>query len=247
MKNIASCSFGKDSLASIILAEKHGIHVDGAVYCRIMFNDEISAEFPQHEEFIYGTAIPLLESRYGIKTKIVQANVSYCDVFYRIFTRGKFVGRIYGFPMRCGSWCNSELKVTPINSWKREIGDFTSIVGIACDELKRINRKTEKNNILPLVDYGITESEAFSICKNEGLLSPAYDTGRSRLGCWFCHNQRISELKYLRKNYPNLWDELILLDELSPVTFRPGITLHQLENRFYWEDQQFTIFDYGVC
>ena len=67
MKYIASCSFGKDSLAAIIVAEMHGIHIAEAVYCRIMLDDEISAELPEHEDFIYQTAIPALEKRYGIK------------------------------------------------------------------------------------------------------------------------------------------------------------------------------------
>lgn len=66
-KKIASCSFGKDSLAAIIVSEENGVHVDEALYCRIMFNDKISAELPEHEEFIHETAIPLLESRYGMQ------------------------------------------------------------------------------------------------------------------------------------------------------------------------------------
>ena len=41
MKKIASCSFGKDSLAAIIVSEENGIHIDEAVYCRIMFDNEI--------------------------------------------------------------------------------------------------------------------------------------------------------------------------------------------------------------
>ena len=50
---VASCSFGKDSLAAIIVAEQHGLHIDRAVYCRIMFDDTTSAELPEHEEFIH--------------------------------------------------------------------------------------------------------------------------------------------------------------------------------------------------
>lgn len=82
MKYIASCSFGKDSLAAIIECERRGIHIDKALYCRIMFDAETSAELPEHEEFIHCRAIPLLQSRYGIETEIVQADVSYCDCFF---------------------------------------------------------------------------------------------------------------------------------------------------------------------
>lgn len=67
MNYVASCSFGKDSLAAIVAAERAGVHIDEAVYCRIMFDRETSAELPEHEEFIHCTAIPLLKSRYGDK------------------------------------------------------------------------------------------------------------------------------------------------------------------------------------
>ena len=243
-KKIASCSFGKDSLAAIIVSEENGIYVDEAIYCRIMFDDEITAELPEHEEFIHEKAIPLLKSRYGIKTTIVQAEFSYCDNFYRKFKKGGKVGRIYGFPMRCGAWCNSHLKVGPIRKWQKQAGKYTAIVGIAADEPKRIERKTENNNFLPLVKYGVTEADAFRVCKKEGFLSPAYNGGRARLGCWFCHNQRINELRRLRKEHPELWQKLLELDEVSPCRFTQRSTVKEFDARFAGEEAQLTLFDF---
>ena len=131
-KLIASCSFGKDSLAAIIAAEEHGLHIDEAVYCRIMFDEKISAELPEHEEFIHTKAIPLLRERYGIKTTIVQAAETYCSRFFTVYKdRSKKKGEIYGFPMRQGAWCNSHLKVRPINKWQKAAGEYTAVVGIA--------------------------------------------------------------------------------------------------------------------
>ena len=150
MKKIASCSFGKDSLAAIIVSEENGIHVDEAVYCRIMFDDSISAEPPEHEEFIHEIAIPTLETRYGIKTTTVQANETYCDRFLTRYESGGKIGKIYGFPMRRGAWCNSNLKMRPIAEWKKKTGEFTQIVGIAADETARIERKTVQGKMLPL-------------------------------------------------------------------------------------------------
>ena len=66
MKHVASCSFGKDSLATILLALEHGEPLDEAVYCEVMFDKEISGEVPEHRDFIYTTAIPALERR-GVK------------------------------------------------------------------------------------------------------------------------------------------------------------------------------------
>ena len=238
MKYIASCSFGKDSLAAIIVRLEHGEPVDLALYCRIMFDDHISAELPEHEEWIHAHAIPLLESRYGIKTEIVQTKVSYCDVFYRKFETGKKIGRIYGFPMLGGSWCNSRLKMPPLRKWLKTIGEHKQIVGIAADETKRIPRAVSKGQILPLVDYGITEADAMEICRANDLLSPAYNGGRERLGCWFCHNQRVGELQRLRREHPELWDKLMALDAVSPVKFKPDYRLSYYDARFTADDAQ---------
>ena len=224
------------------MAEQYGLHIDKAVYCRIMFDDTTSAELPEHEEFIHTKAIPLLKSRYGIETTIVQADVTYCDVFFRKFQRGKREGTIYGFPMRRGVWCNSRLKVEPIEKWRKQAGDHQSVVGIAADEAKRIGRKTENGNLLPLVQYGITEAEAFDICQREGLLSPAYNGGRKRLGCWFCHNQRISELRRLRQEHPELWEKLLALDAVSPVRFKQEHSVADFDRRFAEEDKQIKMF-----
>ena len=46
--HIASCSFGKDSLATILLALEHGEPLDEAVYCEVMFDKRTSGEVPEH-------------------------------------------------------------------------------------------------------------------------------------------------------------------------------------------------------
>ena len=53
MKYISSCSFGKDSLATIILAKERGDPLDEVVYCEVMFDDHISGEIPEHRKFIH--------------------------------------------------------------------------------------------------------------------------------------------------------------------------------------------------
>ena len=60
-KHVASCSFGKDSIATILLALEHGEPLDEAVYCEVMFDDATSGEVPEHQAFIYQAAIPALE------------------------------------------------------------------------------------------------------------------------------------------------------------------------------------------
>ena len=218
MKVYASISGGKDSLAALITHMERGGQCDGAIYCRIMFDDETSAEVPEHEEWLHSKCFPLLEREYGIKTQIVQGKYTYTDCFYKQYEKGGKVGKIWGFPFLRGAWCNTRLKVRPIQAHIKTIGEFTEIVGIAADETKRI------------------------VCRSRGLLSPGYNGGRERLGCWFCHNQRVGELKRLYYDYPELWDKLAKLDRDSPVTFKPGKTLADFGRRFSLEGMQEKLF-----
>jgi 3'-phosphoadenosine 5'-phosphosulfate sulfotransferase (PAPS reductase)/FAD synthetase len=247
IRYIASCNFGKDSLSAIICRLEHGESVDEAVYCRVMSDDTISAEYPEHEDWIHSKAIPLLKSRYGISTTIVQSEMTYWGQFYTKYVRSKNKqGQYYGFPMLRGPWCNSRLKIRPIEKWQKTAGEYKSIVGIAVDEKKRQTRSTVIGKILPLVEYGITEAEAFEICRRAGLLSPAYNGGRQRLGCWFCHNQLIGELLRLRREHPYLWGRLLEMEKDSFRTFKPSATLSDFEERFRNEEAQIVIPDYPV-
>jgi hypothetical protein len=247
MKYIASCSFGKDSIAAIITAKEMGLDLEEAVYVRVMFDDKISAELPDHEQWIWDVAIPTLRDKYNIKTTVLQSDNTYIKQFWRKFERGKKVGQIYGFPMLRTPWCNNLLKIKEIHKWEREAAPHIQIIGLAADETKRIAKTIVAGTFLPLVEAGITEEQAFSVARGAGLLSPAYNNGRTRLGCWFCHNQRICELKRLRSENPEYFSLLMSLESVSPVKFKPNKTLSEFESRFAREDAeptQITIFDY---
>lgn len=70
--HIASCSFGKDSLATILLALEHGEPLDEAVYCEVMFDKRTSGEVPEHRAFIYETALPRLKRLGSLSVCCVQ-------------------------------------------------------------------------------------------------------------------------------------------------------------------------------
>ena len=82
MRYLASCSFGKDSLAAILLAKKHGEPLDEAVYCEVMFDKTISGEVPEHRDFIYTKGIPALE-RMGIKVTVLRGKKDLCRSVHR--------------------------------------------------------------------------------------------------------------------------------------------------------------------
>lgn len=79
---IASCSFGKDSIATILLALENNEPLDRVVFAEVMFDHErgISGEIPEHIEWIYSAAIPKLESM-GVTVDVVRAKKDYVSFF----------------------------------------------------------------------------------------------------------------------------------------------------------------------
>ena len=82
MKHIASCSFGKDSIATILLALEHGEPLDEAVFVEVMFDHarNISGEISEHIDWIYSTAVPRLESL-GVRTRVLRSERDYMYFF----------------------------------------------------------------------------------------------------------------------------------------------------------------------
>lgn len=179
MKYIASCSFGKDSIATILLAREHNEPLDEIVYCEVMFDKDISGELPEHRDFIYNKAIPIFES-WGYKVVILHSQNTYIDLFYRMVTRSSVDsrnGKVRGFPMNTGCHMNSRAKIPPIREyWKLKSEDVTQYVGIAIDELLRLDRVVQsKNQVSLLQKYGYTEEMAKKKCIEYDLLSPIYE------------------------------------------------------------------------
>lgn len=202
-KHILSCSFGKDSIATALLALQHGEPLDELVYCEVMFSEEISGELPEHNRFIHETAIPYFEQR-GIPTRVLRSEKTYLSCFYHVVTRGKTKGMLSGFPLSGRCTIQRDCKLPPIKAYQKALPpDTVQYIGIAADEPKRLARL--KPGQISLMDkYHVAEPEARSMCAAEELLSPLYDFTK-RGGCWFCPNASISELRHLYRYHPELW------------------------------------------
>ena len=146
---------------------------------------------------------------------------------------GNDVHGIHGFPFQKGPWCNDRLKTKVIDKLD---SDCIKYLGIAADEPNRFHNLSETKKS-PLVEAGWNESYCRQWCEENDLLSPIYTTA-TRGGCWFCHNQRIGQLRLLRKKYPELWALMLKWDKDSPITFRAdGHTVHDFDERFALEDE----------
>lgn len=230
---IASCSFGKDSIATILLALKHNEPLDRVVYSEVMFDNAkgISGEPPEHANWIHKVAIPKLQSL-GLKVDVLRSCIDYKWFFINKLRGGRFKGKLYGFPI--GGMCviNRECKIKPIKDYYKQFSDYEIVqyVGIAKDEPIRLER-LKTNQISLLAKYGYTEQMAYELCKEYDLLSPMYDIG-TRGGCFFCPNGKIPQFVHLRKHYPEIWQDMQELSKtpnLCSYGFKYGKTLQEVE------------------
>lgn len=210
--HIASCSFGKDSLATILLALEHGEPLDEAVYCEVMFDKRTSGEVPEHRAFIYETAIPRLE-QLGVPVRVLRSDKTYLDLFVGTVTRGPKKGLRRGFPLCGHCYVQRDCKLRPIRRYNRTLTpDTVQYVGIASDEPVRL-RRLQGNQVSLLEKYHYTEEDAKQLCQTAGLLSPVY-AFTNRGGCWFCPNAKRKELRHLYDHHPELWAKMLELQAM---------------------------------
>ena len=248
---IASCSFGKDSIATILLALENGEPLDRVVFAEVMFDHSrgISGELPEHIEWVYSTAIPKLEGM-GVKVDVVRPKNDYIRLFTR---RIKYsatpekVGKLQGFLIggKCGM--NSEGKKRAIRSYYsawRKTHRIVEYIGIAKDEPSRLGRIDGVKKVSLLDKYHYTEAMARAKAEEYGLLSPIYKSS-SRNGCWFCPNRQIKQFGLFRKAHPDLWAELVSLSltpNLWTYVFKDGNTVQEVEKLIEWNDRQLKLF-----
>lgn len=244
MEHILSLSYGKDSLACLGAIEELGWPLDRIVHAEVWATDTIPADLPPMVEF-KKKADAIIKERWGLDVEHVSSGVTFEGGFYfkrgRTGRRTKFAGKMYGWPMRKGQWCLQQLKL-PALSKTQVKGRAIQYIGIAADEPNRFHNLTDTKKS-PLVEDNWTESMCRDWCEKNDLLPPIYTTA-TRGGCWFCHNQPVSQLRLLRKNYPEYWALMLKWDSDSPVPFHAdGHTVHDFERRFQLEDDGFIAAD----
>lgn len=230
MRYIASVSFGKDSLAMLLLLLKKGYPLDEVVFF------DTGMEF----EAIYNirdNILPLLKER-----EIVYTELNPKEPFlYKMFDKpvnGKN-GFHYGYSW-CGGVCRwgttEKLKVLE----KHCKGAF-EYVGIAADEVGRLEKERKGHKLFPLADWGMTERSCLKYCYKQGYdwIEEKVSLYRilSRVSCWCCGNKNLRELRLMHKHLPFYWDKL---KNLQSRTDRPmkglGKSVFDLEKRFLLEE-----------
>ncbi len=235
LKYIASVSFGKDSLAMLLKIIGGGLPLDEVVF----FDTEV--EFKSIYK-IRDKVIPLLEEKgikyteltdkYGFEYWMFDAKVKYRK------KEGYHIG--YGW---CGGHCRwgTALKREAIKGYFRG-QKYKLYLGIAADEVKRIDRNTNEVNILPLVEWGMTEAECLEYCHSLGYYwledndIELYDY-INRSACFCCSNKNLQDLRNMYHYFPYYWEWLKKAQTRIERKFKREYTVQDLEKRFKFEDE----------
>ena len=96
-KYVCSCSFGKDSLATLLLAIENGEPLDAVVYVEVMYDSArgISGENPEHIKWINEVAKPKLREL-GVEVIHLRSDEDFVSQFNKKIISGKHEGMLRG-------------------------------------------------------------------------------------------------------------------------------------------------------
>jgi len=227
LKYICCCSGGKDSIATVILAHLTGEPLDVVIFSEVFYDLKrgISGEFPEHIEFIKKQVKPLFEE-WGIEFSMLHAERDYLDCFNRRIKNPRkhmeHKGLRFGFPCTgIGCAIKRDCKIKPIKDYIRSFGSepVVEYIGIAADEELRLRSMHKTPGKVSLLEkYGYTEQMALELCEEYNLVSPVYKRS-NRNGCWFCAYSKEKEHLYMKKMYPEIWNEFVALEDEEDVAY----------------------------
>lgn len=208
MKYIASVSFGKDSLAMLLMLLEKNYNLD-----EVIFYDtgmEINAIY-----YTRDLVLDILRDLYNyrkIKYTELKPEIHFIDKMLNIEVHKRDGSIQFGYGL-CGGrcrWGTTEKNKTIEKYLKEEYGqNYKEFIGIAADETLRIEKERNEHKLLPLVDWKMTEKDCLEYCYNKGFYWEEngvrlYDI-LDRVSCWCCANKNKKELENMRIYLPEYY------------------------------------------
>lgn len=199
----ASVSGGKDSLYMLnyILHNLDRYPLNGVVHY------ELEIDFP----FIK-TVVDYMMSecnRYNIPFFRIKPRRSWFELYEE-----------FGFPTGIVRWCNDIYKLDGQKQLKdflrAQNGRLITYIGYCYDEEKRYEKRNRKDEIYPLVEAKIFESDILEWAKNIPQFNNYYRYNK-RCGCMFCPMQSMAQTAYLLKYYPNEYETMMALAQRTEL------------------------------
>jgi 3'-phosphoadenosine 5'-phosphosulfate sulfotransferase (PAPS reductase)/FAD synthetase len=206
---IASVSFGKDSVAMLLMLIEREYPLT-----EVMFYDtgvEFNAIYHVRDQIL-----PILEEK-GIKFTTLRPERPFMYDMLEKPVSSKQKGDHLGYGW-CGGLCRwgTREKLNALDRYAKE-KDALVYIGIAADEPQRLTRM-ETYKKAPLAEWNVAEAEALSYCRAKGIkwieddnqTVDLYDI-LDRVSCWCCCNKNQKELRQIYLNLPEYWNKLIEL------------------------------------
>lgn len=247
MKFIASCSFGKDSLAMVLRILEENLPLDEVIF----FDTGMEFDSIYHNR---DRMKRLLAERKILFSELSSKNHFLFDMFVRpVKYRNPETKQYpihYGYEW-CGGrgirWGTSGKLSAIMNHYKEyyQNEEITEYIGIAADGPERINDNYKKIiiKVYPLVDWRMTENDCLTYCYDHG-----WDWNENgvelysvldRVSCWCCQNKNLRELKNIYMYLPEYWQRLRGLQSRIDIPMKgEGKSVFQLEDRFKKEIEQ---------
>lgn len=242
---VLSLSGGKDSTAlALEWLKRHQqdpitYPLDEVIYC------DTGMEFPAMMEHINRLEPMFTDCRIIFTRLKAEKSFEYQMFEYQAKKRNPELQHLKGksWPTSRIRWCTGEMKTKVISRYFKQLRSKRTVIqliGLAADEMYRIERKNNQhqNHRHPLIEWGWTEADCLKYCYDHG-----FDWGGlyelfHRPSCWCCPLQPLSELRILRKNFPELWERLLDMEHRTWTTFKESYTVDQLEIRFHFEEER---------
>ena len=236
---VASFSGGKDSSAMVLHKIELGEHIDEVVCC------DTYKEFPAMYRHI--EKVKKVVEDAGIKFTMLRSEQTFDYLMFEHSVKRKNKSlegnKGYSWAGPLQRWCTSKLKVDVIRRYLAELNktfNVIQLIGIATDEQYRLERQYANRDDVrfPLVAWGWSEDDCLKYCYSRGYDWEGLYELFSRVSCWCCPLQPLEELRKLRKHFPDLWAELIDMDNRTWRKFKADYSAEQLEKRFVFEDER---------
>lgn len=234
---VVSFSGGKDSTAMLLRMIELREHIDEVVCC------DTYKEFPAMYRHI--DRVKKVVEATGIKFTMLRSESSFDYLMFEHNVKRKSTAISatgYSLPDSRARWCTQLLKITVINSYFRKLRKQYNViqcVGIASDEQDRLVRANnqQENKRHPLVEWGWSEKDCLEYCYSLGYDWEGLYELFDRVSCWCCPLKSLSELRVLRKHFPQLWEELRDMDERTWRKFKADYSVDELDVRFDLEEE----------
>ena len=223
MYYIASCSFGKDSLAMILRLIEENKPLDEVVFY------DTGMEF----EAIYKVRdkiLPLLAEK-GIKYTEFKPDRPF---MYDMLERPKI--KRNGEKVCGDGWCGGACRwgtFAKQRALNKYCGNNYTYIGLAVDEQRRLTN-LEEHKHSPLAEWGMTEKDCLEYCHSKGYFWEENGIELysilDRVSCWCCCNKNKKELYNICRYLPQYWERL---KELQSKIDRPMKKFQNKQYGFY--------------